>query len=254
MRGVDLHLGDWRAAPLAGRLFSAIVTDPPYERHMHDAKAGKRAVRADGHANPPPVDFDAITDGDRADLCALAKAQCEGWLLLFCTPEGVAAWRDAIEAAGLKYKRAMPWIKPDSAPQFNGQGPAGCCEMIVAAWCGAGHSRWNGGGGRGAFYGAEGGPVFTNTVNGPARDGRHPTEKPVALMERLLTLFTNPGDLILDPYMGGGSTGVAARRLARMFVGCEAAAHHFATAEDRLHVAPTASGQALGPLFAEGAP
>ena len=51
--------------------------------------------------------------------------------------------------------------------------------------------------------------------------GKHPTQKPVALIERCLRASTNAGDLVFDPFAGSGATGVAAIRLGRRFVGCE---------------------------------
>ena len=51
--------------------------------------------------------------------------------------------------------------------------------------------------------------------------GRHPTQKPEALLERVVLASTNPGDLILDPFMGSGTTGVAALRHGRRFIGIE---------------------------------
>jgi site-specific DNA-methyltransferase (adenine-specific) len=51
--------------------------------------------------------------------------------------------------------------------------------------------------------------------------GKHPTQKPVALIERCLRASTNPGDLVLDPFAGSGATGVAAIKLYRRFIGCE---------------------------------
>lgn len=52
--------------------------------------------------------------------------------------------------------------------------------------------------------------------------GKHPTQKPVALVERCLLAATHPGDLVLDPFLGGGTTCVAAARLKRGCVGIEA--------------------------------
>ncbi|MGB6500861.1 MAG: site-specific DNA-methyltransferase, partial [Thermoplasmata archaeon] len=49
----------------------------------------------------------------------------------------------------------------------------------------------------------------------------HPTQKPVALLERILLASTNEGDLVLDPFLGGGTTLVTAFRLARRAIGCE---------------------------------
>lgn len=51
--------------------------------------------------------------------------------------------------------------------------------------------------------------------------GKHPTQKPVALIDRCLRASTNPGELVLDPFAGSGATGVAALKLGRSFIGCE---------------------------------
>jgi site-specific DNA-methyltransferase (adenine-specific) len=59
----------------------------------------------------------------------------------------------------------------------------------------------------------------------PSRDekklGKHPTQKPVALVARCLRASTNPCDLVVDPFTGSGTTGVAALQLGRNFLGCE---------------------------------
>ena len=51
--------------------------------------------------------------------------------------------------------------------------------------------------------------------------GKHPTQKPLALLERIISASTQPGALILDPFMGSGTTGVAAIKLNRKFVGID---------------------------------
>jgi site-specific DNA-methyltransferase (adenine-specific) len=51
--------------------------------------------------------------------------------------------------------------------------------------------------------------------------GKHPTQKPVALLERILLASTNEGDLVLDPFLGGGTTLLTAFRLRRHAIGCE---------------------------------
>jgi site-specific DNA-methyltransferase (adenine-specific) len=50
---------------------------------------------------------------------------------------------------------------------------------------------------------------------------KHPTQKPVQLMKRIVNVFTNEGDVIFDPFMGSGTTGVAALTDGREFIGCE---------------------------------
>src|SRR6266446_7008876 len=54
--------------------------------------------------------------------------------------------------------------------------------------------------------------------------GKHPTQKPAALLERILLASTNEGDLVLDPFLGGGTTLLAAFRLRRHALGCELSA------------------------------
>lgn len=62
----------------------------------------------------------------------------------------------------------------------------------------------------------------------------HPTEKPVALMEHYIRNSGLPGDVVFDPFMGSGSTGVAARRLGFGFYGIEKDEKHFETAQNRI--------------------
>ena len=62
---------------------------------------------------------------------------------------------------------------------------------------------------------------FPSTGRGEKAYGKHPTQKPVALIERCLRASTNPGDLVLDPFAGSGSTGVASLGLQRRFIGCD---------------------------------
>lgn len=62
----------------------------------------------------------------------------------------------------------------------------------------------------------------------------HPTQKPIKLMERIISLFTNEGDTILDFCMGSGSTGVACKNLNRNFVGIEKDLNYFNIAKERL--------------------
>lgn len=63
----------------------------------------------------------------------------------------------------------------------------------------------------------------------------HPNQKPVALLRFVLEqMGARPGQTVVDPFMGSGSTGVAALRLGMNFIGCEIDADHFRTAEGRL--------------------
>jgi len=63
----------------------------------------------------------------------------------------------------------------------------------------------------------------------------HPNEKPVELMRQLIEAVTKPGDLILDPFSGSGSTLVAALQSGRRYIGVELSPQHFETAQRRIY-------------------
>ena len=75
-------------------------------------------------------------------------------------------------------------------------------------------------------------------ISAPGADekkfGKHPTQKPVALLDRIIRASSNPGDLVLDPFCGSGTTGVSAVDLGRRFVGIEQDAGFIAVARKRL--------------------
>ncbi len=65
-------------------------------------------------------------------------------------------------------------------------------------------------------------------------DKAHPTQKPEALLHRVLVASTRPGDVVLDPFFGTGTTGAVAKRLGRRFIGIEREAEYRAVAEARI--------------------
>ena len=72
------------------------------------------------------------------------------------------------------------------------------------------------------------------------RNPVHPTQKPLKVLNHLIKLATKPGDLVFDPFMGVGSTGVAALRLGRRFIGIEIDPLYFKAATKRIEeIAPT---------------
>lgn len=221
---------------LPGMSADHVISDPPYEDELHGAIG--RIRRNDGREMIAVLGFEGINNV-RSTVAALCVEASRGWLILFTLAEGVRAWRDDIQTAGGKYDTCLAWVKPDSAPRFNGQGAARGFECAVTAWCAGGYRAWNGGGKRG---------VYTHCVNGPERHGAHPTEKPRRLMSALITDFTHPGQTILAPFMGSGTTGVAAVMDGRNFIGIEKDPDHFATACKRIEDA-----QRQGDMFVEAA-
>jgi len=114
---------------------------------------------------------------------------------------------------------------PQSAWTLN---EGDCLQGLVGLADGsAGRSTWNGGGSHG---------VFIVNKGGDSRTG-HQTQKPVALMELLVRLFSDKGQLILDPFARSGTTGVAAIRLGRRFLGREMDSTYVSIARRRLEAA-----------------
>jgi len=79
-----------------------------------------------------------------------------------------------------------------------------------------------------------------------AGDKAHPTQKPEALLHRVLVGTTDPGDLVLDPFFGTGTTGAVAKRLGRRFIGIEREADYVAVARDRIAAVTAHDRQSLG--------
>lgn len=207
-----LYLGDSLALMESIGAVDHLITDPPYESITQAAigTCPKGNLKGVSSRLGRPLDFTPI-DEIGAAVVAMGEFS-QGWFIAFCTAEGVGRWADEINASPMKYKRACVWVKPDSTPQFNGMCPASGAENFVCAWAGDGHSRWNAGGKRG---------VYTHCVNNVEREGTHQTEKPRRLMSEIVADFTCPGETICDPFMGSGTTGVAAVMAGRQFIGIE---------------------------------
>lgn len=207
-----------------------VIADPPYEAEAHTK--GRRCrgkVLAGGGRElvQGPIDFDPMTALERSiagqEIARLARR----WALVFCQVEAAMLWRATLEPRH-RYVRTMVWTKPDGQPQLTGDRP-GCGYESIVVTHRPGRCRWNGGGTLGVFDVPKKDPA---TAYGVPND--HPTQKPVPLMIRLVDLFTDPSDVILDPYAGSGSTGVAAVRLGRRFIGIERDRRYFDLACERL--------------------
>src|SRR6202453_2166837 len=94
-------------------------------------------------------------------------------------------------------------------------------------------------------------PICTGAERLKDTNGRktHPTQKPEALLQRILLAASHPDDLVLDPFFGTGTTGAVARRLRRHYIGVERDSHYAAVARARIDaVAPLpADAIALAP-------
>ncbi len=202
-------------------------TDPPYSPRV---VAGARRLRDDPQAFVP-FDLDLQTIRQ-----ALGMAGAKRWTIVFC---------DHVDAANLQiappeYMRHIrwgAWVKPDCAPQFNGLCPANGFESIAILHTLA-PMHWNSGGKRG---------VWTCPVE--RRVGWHPTPKPVRLLCELLEDFTDPGDLVVDPFAGSCNLALACRATGRRCVLIEKDAEYVERAIKHLAPLPADDGAGTPSLF-----
>ena len=210
--GVRLYRGD--CAPLLKSLpdgaVDHVVTDPPYAEKTH---AGARTGRGDRSL----VDFESINDEAFLAFCGDMVRVARRWVVMTCD------WRHsaAAERSGLPVVRCGVLVKPDAAPQFSGDRPGTGWEAVLILHR-KGRKRWNGGGHH---------AVWTCPVE---RNNVHRTQKPLRLLREWVRLFTDPGETVLDPFMGSATTGVACLQAGRKFVGVELDPTHYATALKRL--------------------
>lgn len=232
---VTIYLGDCREIIPTLACIAAVITDPPY--------SSGGATRTDRNA---PTSAKYVTTGtiiSRPEFCGDNRDQrsltlwLSDWmasclavsvpgspLLCFMDWRNLTCCIDAVQVAGWVYRGIVPWDKTEaSRPQkgwFRAQ-----CEYVVTASAGALGSEQS-------RAGRCSPGILRASVNS---DGikEHITQKPATIIEELL-LTSSGWDVVLDPFMGSGSTGIACIRTGRKFIGIEIDRANYATAKRRL--------------------
>ena len=177
------------------------LTDPPYSPAFHDgARTGDESRKL--------VSFDHIEIGTLRRSMAEMFRVSRRWVVSFID------WRHAtaLESdppAGGRFVRLGVWAKRNGAPQFTGDRPAPGWEAIAFMHKADLRLSWNGGGRS---------SVFSSNISA---SHSHPTEKPLSLLRQLVVLFSDPGDIVIDPYAGSGTTLRAAKDEGRRAIGIE---------------------------------
>jgi site-specific DNA-methyltransferase (adenine-specific) len=219
--GWEIREGRWQDSPLDE--CDHVISDPPYGKHTHKGivrrHGGERGIETAEKLSFEPVEPSDIT----APLIDVALR----WVVLFCEVEAVGGYA---RAAGKRWIRGGISIRKNPTPQFSGDRPGqwGDCLAIMHR---AGRKRWNGGGLSGKWFAGQAGFPSDNV---PYEPRLHETQKPLSLMLDLVAAFTDPGELVWDPYCGSGTTGVACLRLGRRFIGHEMQPHYAKVAAERL--------------------
>ena len=213
-----LYLGDCMDILPTLDKVDAVITDPPYDAKTHNGHLSS-AVDRQSLGFSMLDDFDGLID-------SLVEKSVR-WVLMTC------ATSHALQAQNRDdFIRLGVWIKPNAAPQFTGDRPGTGWEA-VAMFHKKGKKRWNGGGHH---------AVWTHNIE----SGMHPTQKPIGLVSRWVEQFTDINEIILDPFMGSGTTGVAAVQMGRSFIGIEREPKYFDIACKRIEQA-VAQGQLFEP-------
>jgi len=233
---VKLYLGDcldvMREMPTGS--VNAVVTDPPYSSggaFRSDRAASTSSKYLGAYGKPPAVEHEFSGDSRDGRGWAMWATLCLGAAYRLATDEAFCMvftdWRqlpgctDVIQAAGWVWRGIVVWDKVRGRPmagRFSHQ-----AEYVV--WGTKGPVPWD--------YSR---PCLKGVYTGetvPAKGRLHQTEKPVGLMEHLLAA-TSSSAIVLDPFMGSGTTGVACVQTGRNFIGIEIDPTYFAIAEKRI--------------------
>ena len=129
--------------------------------------------------------------------------------------------------AGFKQIRLIEWIKTNPVPLNSKRNYLSNSREVAVLGVK---------GGKPVFHGEYDNGVYHYPIphSGPKQTRLHPTQKPLAFMCDLVVKHSNPGDLVIDPFLGAGTTAVAAAMHGRRFAGCDKDAGYVAVAEKRL--------------------
>lgn len=174
-----------------------LLTDPPYGmRYL--AKAGSRPIVGDDDLSwfAPVI----------RECYRVLKPNTHAYL--FCNEYGLATFRAEMAAAGFKVKRLLVWVKDQHTAGDLAGDYANRTEYLLF-----GHK------GRRLLKGHRDANVLFFKRAGHRRD--HPTEKPEDMLRYLIQKSSTPGELVLDPFAGSGTTCRAAKDLGRRYLGIE---------------------------------
>lgn len=205
-----------------------IITDPPYNISKDNNFTTMKKPRTG-------VDF-GNWDRGKFDLYSWIPKysnilEKNGSMVIFCSYRYISHIIDTLESndSGMVVKDVLIWQKSNPMPRNIKRRYVQ--DMEFAIWAVKKNSKW-------VFNKPDDKPYLralfnTSLVSGGERLG-HPTQKSLKLMEDIISIHTNPNDVILDPFMGSGATGEAAIRLGRKFTGIEFETEYYEMAKKRL--------------------
>jgi len=203
-----------------------LLTDPPYGISRETGFANvKNGVERFGVS----MDFGAW-DHEAIDLDALAAGVFDalrvgGTAIIWFDLWKLSELRSALEGVGFRMFRQIIWEKTNPVP-LNASRTYLSNSRELAVVCVKGSKP--------TFHGYYDKGVYAFGI--PRFNGKriHATQKPVELFAELINKHSNPGDLVLDPFLGSGTTAVAAQDSNRRFIGCDIDEHYVNAARKRV--------------------
>ncbi len=229
-----------------------VFADPPYNLQLKGDLTRPEGGRVDG------VDaaWDRFRDFDAYDAFTCAWLQAcrrvlkpDGAIWVIGAYHNIFRVGAILQDLGYWILNDVVWIKTNPMPNFRGKRLQNAHETLIwAARDSSGRPRLNYHAGKAGNDDKQMRSDWTLSICAGAErlkdsKGRklHPTQKPEALLHRVLTLSSAPGDVVLDPFSGVGTTAAVAKRLGRRFIGVEREAAYVAAARRRVAtVAPAA--------------
>lgn len=230
-----LILGDCREVLPTLAKSDLALTDPPYRvtsGGFGDLEGGFSGWIKDSYDNKGAIVDCDIDWSEWLDLLPAALRD-DAQIYVFSNDRNLPAAWAAAEAAGFKFHRLLTWDKRAALPNRWYQQT---CEFV-----------WFGRQGRAFMIADPSSKALQSVFQRDESD--HPTEKPVGLCQLYIENSTTPGGVVLDPFMGSGTTGVAAIKSDRRFVGIELTERWFDVACRRIEKAANEPR-----LFAEPTP
>ena len=204
-----------------------ILTDPPYNLSPYSTGNIRLSWRKELNNDLEEWDQKAFVPADWVKEFKRVLA-ATGNIFAFTSYNLLGKWHEAFDPEFDTFQ-FMVWHKTNPAPKIRRAGFLNSCELIVCMW--NKNHTWN-------FTNQREMHNFIETpicMGGErVKDPNHPAQKPVRVLEHCVKLASKEGDTVLDPFMGVGSTGVAALKLGRKFIGIEMDAKYHWAAQRRL--------------------
>lgn len=215
--GIVIYHGDAREVLPTLEPVDLVLTDPPFSANTHSNAKTNRGMGTGVKA----IAFDSMDVYAIGSVLSSLGELTSGWLIASLDWRHIAKF-EFDPPSGLRLMRFGVWVKPNPMPQISADRPAQGWEGIAYFHRDDKKPSWFGGGCHGNF---------TLPV---AQEFNHPTEKPLAMARTLIDRFCEEGSLVLDPFMGSGTTLRAAKDLGRRAIGIEIEERYCEIAAKRL--------------------